>query len=146
MLLAAGLLSLCLQAQLNKVVIVTPPDPLVVKAGSNVDEVLKVTVRDGFHVNSDKPKDEFIIPLKLTWTGPVEVKQVTFPKAEEIDVNGQKLTVFTGSFPIHTQLSIAANAPKGKATLAGKLRYQACNSEMCLRPVTLDIEQPVVIE
>jgi hypothetical protein len=141
-----ALLLPCLQAQVNKVVFVATPEPVVAKAGATVDEVLKITVREGYHVNSDKPKDEFIIPLKLTWTGPVSVKQVTFPKAEEIDVNGQKLTVFTGSFPIRTQLSIPANTPKGKATVTGKLRYQACNSEMCLRPMTLDIELPVTIE
>lgn len=136
----------CLQAQVNKVVLVAPPDPVIAKPGATVDQVLKVTVRDGYHVNSDKPKDEFIIPLRLTWTGPLNVKEVVFPKAEEIDVNGQKLTVFTGSFPIRTQLSIPANTPKGKSTVTGKLRYQACNNEMCLRPMTVDIELPVTIE
>jgi DsbC/DsbD-like thiol-disulfide interchange protein len=136
----------CLEAQANKVLFVAPPDPVTAKAGATIDEVLKITVRDGYHVNSDKPLDEFIIPLKLTWTGPVEVKQVNFPKAETIDVNGQKLTVFTGAFPIRTQLVIPANTPKGKATVTGKLRYQACNSEMCLRPMTVDIELPVTVE
>jgi DsbC/DsbD-like thiol-disulfide interchange protein len=135
-----------LQAQVNKVVGVAAPEPLVAKPGGTVEQVLKVTVRDGYHVNSDKPIDEFIIPLKLTWTGPLEVKQVIFPKAEEINVNGQKLTVFTGSFPVRTQLSIPASAAKGKTTVTGKLRYQACSNEMCLRPTTVDIELPLTIE
>ncbi len=144
--LAIALLVPCLQAQVNRVLLVAPPEPVVAKPGGTIDEVLKVTVRDGYHVNSDKPKDEFIIPLKLTWNGPVEVKQITFPKADEIDVNGQKLTVFTGSFAIHTQLLIRADSAKGKTTVTGKLRYQACNNEMCLRPATIDIELPVTIE
>lgn len=146
MLLATGLLLPSLPAQVNKVLAVVAPEPVVSKAGVTIDQVLKVTVRDGYHVNSDKPKDEFIIPLKLSWVGPVEVKQVIFPKPEEIDVNGQKLTVFTGSFPIRTQLSIPANTPKGKATVTGKLRYQACSNEMCLRPTTIDIELPMTVE
>jgi hypothetical protein len=45
---------------------------------------LQVVVQPAFHVNSDKPKDEFIIPLKLTWTpGLLDAKSVEFPKAEE---------------------------------------------------------------
>ena len=97
-------------------------------------------------MNSDKPKDEFIIPLKLTWAGPVEVKQVVFPKAEELEVGGQKLSVFTGQFAIKSTLAVAAGTPKGKAAVTGKLKYQACNNEMCLRPQTLDIDLPVVVE
>jgi hypothetical protein len=146
MLLATATLLPCLQAQVNRVVLVAAPDPVVAKAGTSIDQTLKITVRDGYHVNSDKPKDEFIIPLKLSWAGPVEVKQVVFPKAEEIDVNGQKLTVFTGSFPIRTQLLIPSNAPKGKSTITGKLRYQACSNEMCLRPMTVDVALPITIE
>jgi hypothetical protein len=101
----------------------------------------------GFHVNSDKPKDEFLIPLKLTWNaGPLEAKSVSYPKAEEIKVGSQMLVVFTGALPIQTEFKVPANAPAGAATMTGKLRYQACNSEMCFRPSTLDVRVPVNIE
>ncbi len=101
----------------------------------------------GFHVNSDKPKDEYLIPFKLTWTGgPLEVKSISYPKPEEIKVGGQDLAVFTGSFVIRTEFMVPANAPPGSLTMAGKLRYQACNSDMCFRPASLDIKLPVSIE
>lgn len=136
-----------LPAQINKPVNITPPEPLVAKAGATVDQTLNLSVREGFHVNSDKPKDEYIIPIKLTWTGgPLETRQVTYPKAEEIKVGDQQLTVFSGSFLIKTQFHVADGAPKGTVTVNGKLRYQACNSEMCLRPITVDIPLTVTIE
>ena len=70
-------------------------------------QTLTVTVKPGYHVNSDKPKDEYIIPLKLTWTGgPLDAKMTVYPKAEEIQVNGQALTVFTGTFPIQTEFQV----------------------------------------
>ncbi len=101
----------------------------------------------GFHVNSDKPKDEFIIPLKLTWTpGALDAKSVEFPKPEELKVGSQNLTVFTGTFPVKTQFQAPASAPVGPATLVGKLRYQACSSDMCFRPSTIDVKLSVVIE
>jgi len=136
-----------LLAQVNKPVNVTPPEPLLVKAGATVDETLNLSVREGFHVNSDKPKDEYIIPIKLTWTGgPVETMQVTYPKPEEIKVGDQQLTVFSGAFAIKTQFHVAGGAPKGTVTVNGKLRYQACNNEMCLRPITVDIPLTVTVE
>ena len=110
-------------------------------------QTLTVTVKPGYHVNSDKPKDEYIIPLKLTWTGgPLDTKTTVYPKAEEIQVNGQSLTVFTGTFPIHTEFQVGPNAAPGTVTVNGKLKYQACNNEMCLRPVTLDIPLQVTIQ
>ena len=104
-------------------------------------------VPEGIHVNSDKPKDEFIIPMKLTWNdGPVQAKSVTFPKAEEIKVGTQELTVFTGTFKVQTEFQAPANATPGTTTITGKLRYQACNNQMCFRPVTADVRLPVDIE
>jgi len=104
-------------------------------------------VLPGFHVNSDKPRDEFLIPLKLTWTdGPLQAGATAYPKPEEIKVGGQTLLVFTGTFPIQTEFKVPVTAPAGSATLNGKLRYQACNNEMCFRPATLEIRVPVVIE
>ena len=106
-----------------------------------------MVVQPGFHVNSDQPKDEFIIPLKLTWNdSPLEAKSTSYPKPEEIQVGGEKLTVFTGTFNIQTDFKVPEHAPTGTATMTGKLRYQACNDQMCFRPATIDVRVPVVIE
>ena len=36
-------------------------------------------------------------------------------------MNGQKLVVFTGTVPIETQFEVSKDAPKGEATVTGKL-------------------------
>jgi hypothetical protein len=139
-------LPLCLPAQQNKLII-APINPITVKRGGSVTQSIKVVVLPGFHVNSDKPKDEFLIPLKLTWTeGPLESKAVSYPKPEEIQVGGQNLVVFTGSFPIETKFAASSNAAAGAATMTGKLHYQACNSQMCFRPGTIEVHVPVTVE
>ena len=122
-------------------------DSITVKRGATVTETLQVVVLPGFHVNSDKPKDEFIIPLRLIWTpGLLDVKSVEFPKPEEMKVGTQDLTVFTGTFAVKTQFQAPANAATGPATLMGKIKYQACSSDMCFRPSSIDVKLPVVIE
>jgi DsbC/DsbD-like thiol-disulfide interchange protein len=126
---------------------VSPPDPLTVKSGGVATETLRVTVLPGFHVNSDKPKDEFLIPLKLTWTsGVLGVKSISYPKPEEVKVGSDMLAVFTGKFEIQTQFKAADHASPGNLTLTGKLRYQACNNEMCFRPASIEVSVPVTIE
>jgi DsbC/DsbD-like thiol-disulfide interchange protein len=98
-------------------------------------------------VNSDKPKDEFVIPLKLTWSGgPLEAKSINYPKPEEIQVGSQTLTVFTGTFNIQTEFKAPEHIQAGTTAMAGKLRYQACNNQMCFRPATIDVRLPVLIE
>ncbi len=110
-------------------------------------QTLRVVVQPGFHVNSDKPKDEFLIPLKLTWTaGPLEAKSVTYPKPEEIKVGKEMLTVYTGTFNIQTEFKAPENATSGSVEMTGKLRYQACNNEMCFRPASIDVRLPVAIQ
>jgi cytochrome c biogenesis DsbD-like protein len=136
---------LCASAQQNKI-IVTPPDPFVLKHGTSADQTLKVTVVPGFHVNGDKPRDEFLIPLKLTWTGPLEAKSVAYPKTEEIKVGKETLVVLTGSFVIHTNFAAPQSLAPGSTTMTGKLRYQACNNEMCFRPSSVEVKLPVVVE
>jgi thiol:disulfide interchange protein DsbD len=136
----------CCLAQQNKLS-VSPPDAVVVKRGGTAVEKLRVEVLAGFHVNSDKPKDEFLIPLKLTWTaGPLDATSITYPKPEEVKVGADLLNVLTGSFNIQTEFRSPGTAQPGSATMTGKLRYQACNNEMCFRPATIEVRVPVVIE
>ncbi len=133
-------------AQQNKLTVSTP-EQIVVKRGGSTAGTLNVAVLPGFHVNSDKPKDEFLIPLKLTWTaGPLQAQSVTYPKPEEVKVGNDMLSVFTGSFNIQTAFKAPASATPGPATVLGKLRYQACNNQMCFRPATIEIRVPVLIE
>ncbi|MGA8030490.1 MAG: protein-disulfide reductase DsbD domain-containing protein [Bryobacteraceae bacterium] len=133
-------------AQQNKLS-VSPPEQVTVKRGGAVTATLKVSVMPGFHVNSDKPKDEFLIPLKLTWSGgPLQTKSISYPKPEEIKVGADMLTVFTGTFDLKTEFEAPEQASAGMATMTGKLRYQACNSEMCFRPATAEVRLPVSIE
>jgi len=100
-----------------------------------------VQVKPGFHVNSNAPDDEYLIPLKLTWTGPLQAEGVTFPKAEKIksSFSEKPLVVFTGQFDVVTKFKVPANAPDGPNLATGKLRYQACNDKECLRPQTIDV-------
>src|SRR5690242_10760191 len=71
-----------LLAQGSGVVTVAPLEKARVKRNDEFTTKVTVQVKPGFHVNSNAPEDEYLIPLKLTWTGPLETQQIVFPKAE----------------------------------------------------------------
>src|ERR1700742_3337347 len=76
---------------------IEPPQQVLARRGAEFLAGITVSVQPGFHVNSNKPKDEFIIPLQLTWSpGPVSAQSVYYPNPEEIKVGSDNLSVFTG--------------------------------------------------
>ena len=105
-----------------------------------------MSIDPGFHVNSDKPSEDYLIPLKVKWTstGALEVGELRFPKPASLNMAGEEkpLSVFEGSFDIVARFKVAADAPAGPGSAAGKLSYQACNAKMCFPPKTVDISVP----
>ena len=49
------------------------------------------------------------------------------------------LAVFEREFLIGVQLSLPASAAAGDLTVPAKLRYQACDANMCYPPTTADV-------
>ena len=143
-LVSCGALAL---AQTNPISI-APPEKLTAKAGGTVEVKTALQMRPGYHCNSNTPSDDYLIPLRLTWTpGPFESPQVAYPKPqmEKFNFSDKPLSVYTGDFVITTKFKVAANANPGTTFLSGKLRYQACNDRMCLPPKTVDVSLPVDI-
>src|SRR5260370_40500453 len=110
-------------AQPSSVVTVAPLKKARVARGAEFTQPVSVEVKAGFHVNSNKPEDEYLIPLKLTWTGPLQAEGVVFPKPERMksSVSEKPLVVYTGSFDIVTKFKVPANAPDGPNMAARKL-------------------------
>jgi DsbC/DsbD-like thiol-disulfide interchange protein len=119
------------------------PEKVAGKRGQTVQAKIPVTVESGFHVNSNKPSDEYLIPLKLTWTatGALEGGEIAYPKPtlEKYEFSEKPLSVFTGNFNLTANFKVAPNAPAGPGVAAGKLRYQACNDKACFPPKTVDV-------
>lgn len=141
--------SLSLRAQPNNVLTITPSDHVSIKRGGSTEIKLKLELRPGFHVNSDKPSDDYLIPLKLTWAkDPLQAEQVVYPKPqmEKYDFSLTPLSVFSGTFEIVTHFKAPPTASPGPAMMNGKLRYQACNNKECLAPKNVEVAISVDIQ
>jgi hypothetical protein len=141
------LLSVTASAQ-NEVLTYTPPVSVSAARGGKTDIVLSLRIAAGYHANSNRPNDSYLIPMSLTWNeGPLKTVSVKFPKpeSERLGFSTKPVSVFTGSFDLVTHLQAAPDAAPGTASITGKLHYQACNDHTCLSPKTIEIRVPVEI-
>lgn len=125
------------------------PQRLTVKRSEPAVQKLKVAIQPGYHANSNKPSEAYLIPFKLTWeAGPLEAVEILYPaaKQEKFSFSDQPLSIYDGAFEVTSKFKKTATAQPGPAVLAGKLRYQACNDKMCLPPKTVEVKLSLIIE
>jgi DsbC/DsbD-like thiol-disulfide interchange protein len=126
------------------------PEKLVGKRNAPVQVKIPLTVQKGFHVNSNKPREEYLIPLKLTWasTGALQAGTIDYPapSIEKYEFAEMPLSVYSGSFDLVAHFKVASNASAGPGAATGKLRYQACNDRACFAPKTVDVTLVYQIE
>jgi hypothetical protein len=149
-LLPVTLLCAPLLAQSSGHLKVGEPQKVAGKRGAVVQAKIPLVVDPGFHVNSNTPNEEYLIPLKLTWksTGALEGGQVIYPKPiqEKYEFSEKPLSVFTGKFEVTANFKVAATAPAGLGVATGQLRYQACNDKACFPPKTVEINVPYSVQ
>ncbi|MGH9467350.1 MAG: protein-disulfide reductase DsbD domain-containing protein [Terriglobales bacterium] len=113
--------------------------PVEARAHSTAVARLSITVEPGFHIQSNHPKQDYLIPssIKFQPAGGVSVVRVAWPAAKDVRFAfdpKQPYAVFTGSFIVPVTLRTAA---AGAATLKGSFHYQACNDQLCKPPVSV---------
>jgi len=127
-----------------------PAQKISVAAGKPGKVWLRFRVTDGFHINSNQPGSELLIPttLKLNPPTDVGVGSITYPKGHDFTFTfaaGDKLNVYTGEFAISARVSAARGAMPGRYKVHGELKYQACNDRACYPPRTLPVEFEVTV-
>ena len=138
------------QSPTNERLTVGQPEKVAGKRNETVHTKVPISILPGFHVNSNTPSDEYLIPLSLTWSalGSLEGGQVTYPKPtlEKYEFAEKPLSVYTGNFELAVSFKVSSTAAAGPGAAAGKLRYQACNSKACFQPKTVDVSVPYSVQ
>jgi thiol:disulfide interchange protein DsbD len=110
-------------------------------AGQQVRAALRVLLDESLHTNSNKPLDPLLIPLQLEISPPsgVTVQEIVYPAAKEFRpaFQPEPLSVFERDFTIGVVFAVSPEAPAGDLSVPGVLRYQACNDQMCFRPMNV---------
>ena len=117
--------------------------PDKVRRGRTVQGTVVMDIPRGYHVNSNKPLEKFLIPTQLKIDAPagVRVGPILYPRAlmRTLKFSKNKLAVFEGRTTIRFAVTVPAGFSSNKAELKARLRYQSCNDEVCFPPQNKDV-------
>jgi thiol:disulfide interchange protein DsbD len=117
-------------------------------SGTENKVALKVMIEEKWHINSNQPYEDFLIPTELTLADNENFKiiKVVYPKAKDykFGFSDNPLSVWEEEVNIGALIKVNENVKPGIYNLAFTLDYQACNEMTCLAPTsvtdTLQIE------
>ncbi|MGH9717189.1 MAG: protein-disulfide reductase DsbD domain-containing protein [Candidatus Acidiferrales bacterium] len=121
-----------------------------VPRGKEFEVAVVATIHEGYHMNSHKPLDAYLIPTTMTAKTPEGIKLVDtiYPpgRDKKFPFSPTKpLNVYSGTVTLRLRMKAEPNARIGQTTIPVTLRYQACNMSACLPPVRIPVDVPVDI-
>lgn len=114
------------------------------RAGETIILELRVDLPKDIHVQSDKPRDPYVIPTLLTLSPPegATVKEIAYPESTDFLLLGWEdpLLVFENEFTIGVSLILDVDLPPDGLIVSGNFVYQACDDRVCFAPASEAIE------
>jgi hypothetical protein len=132
------------------VVKMAPAPVVTAMQGKSAIVPLSFRVSSGYHINSNHPKSEFLIPtvLKIVATTDIVIGKTTYPEGQDMSfafAPDEKLNVYTGDFKVDVLVHPLRSVQAGKYVVRGTLKYQACDNAACYPPKQLPISFDVRI-
>lgn len=127
-----------------------PLDTVTVKPGKTTPVQFTFHVKNGYHVNSNKPLTEELIPTSLGFSPPPDIilAKVQYPAGQitsfPFDPN-EKLSVYSGDVIVKAVIITQPQAPAGTFTVHGEFKYQACDNNSCYPPKKLPVQFDVKV-
>jgi hypothetical protein len=139
-------------AQLGRVPSVTMAPVPLITAPRTTQTLVTLNFRVGseFHINSNTPKSEFLIPTTLSIDVPTDIVlgKITYPAGKDLTFPfspDETLNVYSGDFAITVAVHPLHSVVPGKYTMHGALRFQACDNAQCFPPKTLPVSFEVKV-
>jgi hypothetical protein len=126
-----------------------PVGKVQLKPGGSATVQLDFRVGSEFHINSNRPKSELLIPtvLQLNSKAPVRVASVKYPAGQDVAfpfAPGEMLSVYSDDFSL-TAVIKAPPTAAGEYPVSGELHFQACDRSACYPPRSIPVKFEVSV-
>jgi len=126
-------------------VTVAPIATIVVARGGKAPLNIEMQVNRGFHVNSNKPNDELLLPTVVHLNPPqgIMIVNIQYPEGEQLALpfmGKDKLSVYSGEFAVTADVRIPKSSALGTLRVHGEVKYQACDNRQCFPPKATPLE------
>jgi DsbC/DsbD-like thiol-disulfide interchange protein len=121
-----------------------------VPRGKEFQVAVVVDIANGYHMNSHKPLDSYLIPTTLTPQLPAgfTLAEAIYPPGKNLKFPfspDKPLNVYTESVTLRLRLTAGEAATLGDTSIPMTLRYQACNNSACLPPVKVPVTAEIKV-
>ena len=117
--------------------------------GSNFELAVVIDVALGWHINSNNPLDEFLVPSELVFDEKegITYGEVIYPEPilQKFSFSESEVSVYEGKIVFGVKATLASDFPLGDTVISSRLIYQACDDQSCLPPAEISIEIPVKV-
>ncbi len=124
-------------------------DRTAYQAGATVRVAARVEIDDHWHVNSNTPTHDYLIPTVLSFDLPEGIPEprLEYPahKMMKFEFTEEPIAVYDGSFRVFADFELPADAADGTIETEAALRYQACDDKQCLPPVSARVPLKLVV-
>ena len=131
------------QSQMNIVSTELDRSSVKVNTGEEFKIILTADIENGYHINSNKPKDEFLIPVTIeSGDKNFQLINVKYPVPEEVKLpsSPDPVSIYSGEIKIALTFKSDKEVKPGKYKIPVNFNYQGCNDESCFPPETITSE------
>jgi hypothetical protein len=118
--------------------------------GRTVQGTVVMDIPSGYHANSNRPLEKFLIATQLQFEAPqgIRVGPITYPRAilRSLKFSKNKVSVFEGRTAIRFSVNVPRSFSGNSAELKARLRFQACNDDTCFQPQTREVKMWLGVE
>lgn len=113
-------------------------DHLKIHSGNELKLLLKVKLNPEWHINSNKPNEDYLIPsdVRLSSSDGFLLSEKIFPQGKNLsfDFSDVPVSVYEGEFNVLLKVKVPDDLNPGNYTFDVLFKYQACNNQSCIAP------------
>ncbi len=131
-------------------VVKASPQEVTLTAGEAGDAIVKLEIKNGYHVNANPPSFSYLkaTQLEIMTADGISVQFMTYPDplTRKFAFSEKPLAVYEGEATLKARLKADKSTKPGTHNLSAKLSVQACDEAVCYAPGTMDVPVPVTIK
>ncbi len=113
-----------------------------IQKGGEIKVAVKLNIAEHWHINSNKPNEDFLIKTELVFPKETqfEIETVKYPEGKNLkfSFSDTPVSVYEGTEFIGAIIKAPENIKPGKYEIPFEFTYQACNDVTCMAPVTIN--------
>jgi hypothetical protein len=121
-----------------------------VSRGRMAHATVTMDIPSGYHANSNRPLEKFLIATQLQIDAPqgVRVGPVNYPRAvlRSLKFSKNRVSVFEGRTVMRFSVTVPRNYKDSSLEVKARLRFQACNDDTCFPPQNREVRMRISVE